>query len=162
MSIKNLVIFLLFPTLLIAGEIKPKTTVKEVTVYLSGAQVTAESLITIPKGVTEVFLTGLSPLIDQNSIQVSGLRDVSILSINFSVNSIAKQVDSQKITALEDNLAEKLRKLNVLQNVIKGLQKEEALLDTNKKLNSDQQSLTLVQITTLSKYYRERVAALQT
>jgi len=131
MSIKNLFIFLLLPTLLIAGEIKPKTTIKEVTVYLSGAQVTAESLITIPKGVTEVYLTGLSPLIDQNSIQVSGLKEVSILSINFSVNSINKQVDSQKITALEDNLAEKLRKLNVLQNVIKGLQKEEAFLKSS-------------------------------
>jgi len=161
-TMKKLLVLLLIPTLLIAGEIKPKSIIKEVTIYLSGAQVTAESAVTLPKGTSEIYLTGLSPLIDKNSIQVSGLKDASILSINFSVNSIAKQIDSQKITTLEANLANKLRQMNLLQNIIKGLQKEETLLDTNKKINGEQQSLTLLQITTLSKYYRERIAALQT
>ncbi len=157
---KKLLLLLLFPTLLFAGEIKPKTIIKEVTVYLNGAQITAESAVNVPKGTTEVYLTGLSPLIDQNSIQISGLKDVSILSISYCVNAVAKKADSQKISLFDDQLAEKRRSLAVLQNIIKGLEEEATLLTTNKKLNSEQQSLTLEQITTFSKYYRERVAAL--
>ena len=159
---KHLLLLLILPALLFGGEIKPKTTIKEVTVYLNGAQVTAESVINLPQGTTEVYLTGLSPLIDQNSIQISGLKEVSILSINYSVNAVAKQADSQKITLFEAQLTEKRRSLALLQNANKGLDEETTLLTTNKKLNSEQHSLTLEQITTFSKYYRERVAALQT
>lgn len=159
---KNLLLLLILPTLLFAGEIKPKTTIKEVTVYLNGAQVTAETTLNLPQGTTEVYLTGLSPLIDQNSIQISGLKEVSILSINYTINAVAKQAGSEKITLLETQLAEKRRNFALLQNTIKGLDEEATLLTTNKKLNSEQQSITLEQVTTFSKYYRERVAALQT
>ncbi|MGV3460530.1 MAG: mucoidy inhibitor MuiA family protein [Flavobacterium sp.] len=159
---RKLVLLLLIPSFLFAGEIKPKSVIKEVTVYLSGAQVTSEAAVTLPAGVTEVLLTDLSPLIDQNSIQVSGLKDASILSITFAVNYIAKKADTGKIKLLEADLAEKRRRYAILQNTIKGLQEEQSLLNTNKKLNGEQQSLTLVQVTTFAKYYRERNTALQT
>jgi hypothetical protein len=159
---KKLIILLLFPSVLLAGEIKPKSTIREVTVYLSGAQVTSEAAVSLPQGVSEVLLTDLSPLIDQNSIQVSGLKDASILSISYAVNHIAKKADTGKIKLLEYDLAEKRRRYAILQNTIKGLKEEESLLNTNKKLNGEQQSLTLTQVTTFAKYYRERNSALQT
>lgn len=159
---KKLFLLLLLPYTLFAGEIKPKSTIKEVTIYLSGAQVTSESLVNLPKGVTEVLLTDLSPLIDQNSIQISGLKDASILSISYSVNYIAKKADTGKMKLLETELAARRRELAVLQHKIRGLQEEEALLQTNKKLNGEQQSLTLQQVTTFANYYRQRHAALQT
>lgn len=159
---KKLLVLLLLPSMLFAGEIKPKSTIKEVTVYLSGAQVTSEATVNLPQGVTEVLLTDLSPLIDQNSIQVSGLKDASILSITYAVNYIAKKADTGKIKLLEADLADKRRRYAIFQNTIKGLQEEQSLLNTNKKLNGEQQSLTLVQVTTFAKYYRERNAALQT
>lgn len=159
---KKLVLFLLLPALLFAGEIKPKSTIKEVTVYLSGAQVTSEASVNLLQGVNEVFLTDLSPLINQNSIQISGLKDASILSISYSVNYMAKKVDTGIMKELEIDLATLRRNQAILQNKIKGLHEEEALLTTNKKLNGEQQSLTLQQVTTFATYYRERHAQLQT
>jgi Domain of unknown function (DUF4139)/N-terminal domain of unknown function (DUF4140) len=159
---KKVLLLLLLPSLLFAGEIKPKSTIKEVTVYRSGAQVTSASPVMLPKGVSEVYLTGLSPLIDQNSIQVSGLKDASILSISYSVNYIDKKADTGKMKLLEAQLAEKRRNYSVLQNLITGLREEQTLLTSNRALKGEQQSLTVAQVTAFAQYYRERHAAIQT
>ncbi|MES2487028.1 MAG: mucoidy inhibitor MuiA family protein [Bacteroidota bacterium] len=158
---KKLVALLLLPALMLAGEINPKTVIKEVTVYLSGARVTAESGVTLPAGVSEVRLTGLSPQIDQNSIQVSGLKNVSVLSINYTVNNVAKKLDSEKIKALEAELQQINREYSQIQNIIKGLTNEEALMTNNIKIKGDDQNLTVEQIAAYSKYYRERITAIQ-
>jgi len=159
---KKILALLLLPALVLAGEINPKTVIKEVTVYLSGARVTAESVLTLPAGVSEVRLTGLSPQIDQNSIQVSGLKNVSVLSINYTVNNVAKKLDSEKIKVLEAEVAALSREYAQIQNIIKGLSNEEALMTSNIKIKGDDQNLTVEQITAYSKYYRERITAIQT
>ncbi len=161
LTMKKLVALLLLPALMLAGEINPKTVIKEVTVYLSGARVTAESGVTLPAGVSEVRLTGLSPQIDQNSIQVSGLKNVSVLSINYTVNNVAKKLDSEKIKALEAELQQINREYSQIQNIIKGLTNEEALMTNNIKIKGDDQNLTVEQIAAYSKYYRERITAIQ-
>ncbi|MEL1243300.1 mucoidy inhibitor MuiA family protein [Flavobacterium sp. DGU11] len=159
---KRILLLLLLPSLIFAGEVKPKSTIKEVTIYRSGAQVTSEAAVNLPKGVSEVYLTGLSPLIDQNSIQISGLKDASILSISYSVNYIDKKADTGKMKLIEAQLAEKSRSYTVLQNLITGFREEQTLLTTNRKLNGEQQSLTVAQVTAFAQYYRERHAAIQT
>lgn len=159
---KRILLLLLLPSLIFAGEVKPKSTIKEVTIYRSGAQVTSEAAVNLPKGVSEVYLTGLSPLIDQNSIQISGLKDASILSISYSVNYIDKKADTGKMKLIEAQLAEKSRSYTVLQNLITGLREEQTLLTTNRKLNGEQQSLTVAQVTAFAQYYRERHSAIQT
>jgi hypothetical protein len=158
---KTLLVFLLAPALLFAGEIRPKSAIKEVTVYRNGAQVSSEASVNLPAGVSEVYLTGLSPQIDQNSIQVSGLKDASILSINYTVNYMDKKADTGKIKQLEAQLAEKRRENALVQNLINGLREEQTLLTSNRKLNGEQQSLTLQQVNEFAKYYRERHAAIQ-
>ncbi|WP_181369408.1 mucoidy inhibitor MuiA family protein [Flavobacterium album] len=159
---KRILLLLLLPSLMFAGEVKPKSTIKEVTIYRSGAQVTSEAVVNLPKGVSEVYLTGLSPLIDQNSIQVSGLKDASILSISYSVNYIDKKADTGKMNLIEAQLTEKSRSYTVLQNLITGLREEQTLLTSNRALKGEQQSLTVAQVTAFAQYYRERHAAIQT
>ena len=158
---RQLFLFLLLPSLLVAGEIKPRSTIKEVTVYRNGAQVTSEAAVNLPKGVSEVYLTGLSPLIDQNSIQVSGLKDASVLSISYAVNYVDKKADTGKIKQLEALLAEKRKENSVVQNLINGLREEQTLLTSNRALKGEQQGLTIAQVTAFAKYYRERHAAIQ-
>lgn len=159
---KKVLLLLLLPSLLFAGEIKPKSTIKEVTVYRTGAQVTSESAVNLPAGVSEVYLTGLSPLIDQNSIQVSGLKDASILSISYSVNYVDKKADTGKMKLLEAQLAQKRRDYSLLQNLMTGLREEQTLLTSNRALKGEQQSLTVQQVTAFAQYYRERHSAIQT
>ena len=62
---------------------KTPSTIEEVTVYLDGAQITRTATITVKEGTTKVTFDMLSSSIQESSIQVSGLENTSILSINY-------------------------------------------------------------------------------
>jgi hypothetical protein len=159
---KALFLFLLsYCTIWATDDLKTKATNKEVTVYLNGAQVTAEAILSVPKGTSTVRITDVSPFINQNSIQISGLKEVSILSIGYETSFLPKKTVSDKITDLENKIAAKNRAIASLTNTIKGLQEEESLLSANKLLSSDQQAVALEKVTAFSKYYRERVPVIK-
>jgi hypothetical protein len=159
---KALFLFLLsYCTIWATDDLKTKATNREVTVYLNGAQVTAEAILSVPKGTSTVRITDVSPFINQNSIQISGLKEVSILSIGYETSFLPKKTVSEKITDLENKIAAKNREIALLTNTIKGLQEEESLLSTNKLLSSDQQAVALEKVTAFSKYYRERVPVIK-
>ena len=158
---KKLVV-LLFPLMLLAQEQKLKLTIKDVNVYRSGAQISSEALVNLPKGTSELVFGGLSPYVDQGSIQVNGLKDATILSISYNQNYLDKKTQSEKIEGLEKAIKTKNREIAVVQNQNIGLQEEESLLKNNQNLQSEQQAITLDKVTTFSKYYRERMTALKT
>jgi len=156
------IFLILFSITLSANEIKPKPTIKEVIVYLSGAQISSEVMVTVPKGNSKIILSDLSPKINSNSIQVSGLQDVNIVSVNYNINFLEKKIESDKIVALEKSLADRNREVAVLRNKIRGLDEEESLLSINKKIHTEQQSASIEKVATYSKYYRERTEQIKT
>uniref|UniRef100_UPI00404B3C14 mucoidy inhibitor MuiA family protein n=1 Tax=Flavobacterium sp. TaxID=239 RepID=UPI00404B3C14 len=158
---KKIVLLFLLPILCWSNEIKNKPTTKEVTVYLTGAQITAESSVNVKAGSNTIILTDLSTLIDESSIQVSGLLNASIQSIGFTINHLTKKNESEAIKALENELITNRRIYASIESKIKGLEEEESLLANNKKLASEQQAITLEKMTAFSKYYRERIAAIK-
>jgi hypothetical protein len=158
---KKIFLFLLCSCTSFATEIKTKATTREVIVYTNGAQITSDVSVTIPKGSSVLRITDVSQFITQNTIQLSGLKDVSILSIGFEVNYFPKKEFSDKIKNLKTEINAKLRELAVLQNSIKGLEEEESILSLNKNLGSSQQAVTLEKILSHSKHYRDRVPVIK-
>jgi hypothetical protein len=152
-------VFLLFfySITVFATEIKTKATTKEVIVYTNGAQITSDVSVTIPKGSSIMRITDVSQFVTQNTIQLSGLKDVSILSIGFEVNFFPKKELSEKIKNLKAQINAKQREIAVLQNTIKGLEEEESILSLNKNLGSNQQAVSLEKILLHSKHYRDRI-----
>ena len=67
-------------------ETELKTTISNVTVYLSGAQITRHGEVTIESGRSKVIVKSLSPLLDAKSIQVKANGAFSILSVNRTIN----------------------------------------------------------------------------
>ena len=66
---------------------KVSSDIKEVTVFLNGAEVTRIADLSILKGTNEIKLTDLSPFIQPNSIQVkSNNKAVTIVSVNHEIN----------------------------------------------------------------------------
>jgi uncharacterized protein (TIGR02231 family) len=63
-----------------------KAEIRQVTVYPDRAQLTHETVADLPAGNTILKLGGLSPYIDQQSIQVKGAGDFTILSVNHTNN----------------------------------------------------------------------------
>lgn len=73
-------------------EIKATPPVRHVTVFLSGAEVVREGNLAIPKGNSEIILTGISPYADAKSIQVKLTnRDVTVLSVNHMYDHLSDQ-----------------------------------------------------------------------
>ncbi|MCL9808363.1 DUF4139 domain-containing protein [Flavobacterium luminosum] len=146
---------------LFANEIKIKATIKEVTVFSNAAQINSEALVNLPKGNTLVKITDLSPYVNQNTIQISGLKDLSILSIGFETVFYPKRATSEKLNLLQKEIDLKTREIALLRSQIKGLEEEETILTQNKNLSSSQQSVTLEKILIHSKHYRERVPVIK-
>ncbi|OEK08665.1 hypothetical protein A8C32_04235 [Flavivirga aquatica] len=83
---KNLILlFLLSTSYAFSKNITPTpTSLNTVTVYTNGAQITRIAKITLLAGTTEFKFDKLSPYIQENSIQISGLQKASILFSKFS------------------------------------------------------------------------------
>lgn len=144
---------------------KPENTISseisEVTVYLSGAQITRKASLTIQEGTTTAIFEGLSPFIDENSIQISGLEDASILSIKYGLNYLNKPKYPEKVQNLKDkrkNLELQIARIN---SEIDGFSKEEEVLNTNKRLGSEAIEVNLEKVKEMASYYRNRLTEIR-
>ncbi|WP_103068771.1 mucoidy inhibitor MuiA family protein [Aquimarina sediminis] len=144
-----------------SAEKKTPSAIEEVTIYLTGAQIKRTAIANLTQGTNEIILNNLSANIDENSIQVSGLKNATILSINFAINYLEKKKDSEELESLRNKLKEFLLKKNSLDNIISGLRQEEKLLDNNQQLGSDTTPISLDKIKEISTYYRNRSTAIK-
>lgn len=159
---KKLLLILLFIPMLIHGNDKNiPTEIKEVTVYLSGAQITRTAKFDLKSGTSEFIFGGLSTKIDESSIQVSGLQVVSILSMSYDINYLAKEVNTPEFLRLQQEIDLKESRIAQFKNRISGLEEEEQVIYTNRTISNRLQSFDLEKIKKVSTYYRERITAIK-
>ena len=157
-------IALLCSNLLSASE-KPlfaqSSKIEKVTVFLQGATIERSASVQLRTGVNELVFDNLSPDIIENSIQLRGLKDASILSIAFNLDYLDKKNVSAEYESLETRLDELLFERNAIQSTIEGYERELKLLSENQRINSDNTDLSLEKIKQISTYYRQRSTEIQ-
>ncbi|MDC0008281.1 mucoidy inhibitor MuiA family protein [bacterium] len=159
---KHLVLFLIaFPFLIFGNDEKTPSKIKEVTVYLSGANITRTAECSLVEGASEITLTGLSTKIDENSIQISGLQSVSILSMSYDINFMPIISDKTTSKPLEERLDAIESEIALLKNKRSGLEEEEQVIYANRIISGRSQSLSLEKLKEISTYYRERITAIK-
>ncbi len=159
---KNVVIlFLLISYSLFSSTQKIPSKIQEVTVYLSGAQVTRTATCSLKEGTNTVVFTGLSHKIDESSIQVSGLNIVSILGMSYNLNYLEKTMSTPQLKIWEDQITVLEQKIAFLKHHIEGLNEEEKVITTNRLVSNDNQALNLEKVKEISQYYRERITAIK-
>ena len=151
-------LFLCFASFTFANNTKPITSsVKAVTVFVDGAQITRSASISLSTGTTEFTFTKLSPHIQENSIQLSGLNNTSILSINYAINHLSKLDKSETI----DNLKAEIEKLNDLirieEDIMSGYEEELNIIKENRKLGNENEVVSLDKLKQFAAYYRTRM-----
>ncbi|MEM9075980.1 MAG: mucoidy inhibitor MuiA family protein [Bacteroidota bacterium] len=151
----------LIPIMVLGNQKTIPSKIKEVIVYLSGAQITRTAQCQLSEGANEIVFTGLSHKIDESSIQVSGLRAVSILSIDYGINYLNKLESNPKIKIWEDEVVKLQHEIAMLKNRITGLEEEEKVITTNRLVSTDNQALSLEKVKQISQYYRERITAIK-
>ncbi|WP_159038656.1 DUF4139 domain-containing protein [Brumimicrobium mesophilum] len=107
------IISLLFSTSLFAEEIIINSKIKNVTVFLKGAQINREAKFSITSGVHQIIVSGISQFVDPQSIQIKGTNGIIILDSKFTsyyptpeeqaVSKLPKAIQL-KINAAEDSL----------------------------------------------------------
>lgn len=136
------------------------SSIEKVTVFLKGASIERTATVSVKAGQNKIVFNNLSPAIIANSIQFKGLKNASVLAINFNIDFLDKKEQSAAYTKLNSELDVLLFDKNNIQNTISGYERELKLLDNNQRINSDQTDLSLEKIKQISAYYRERSTAI--
>ncbi len=135
--------------------------VKEVTVFLNGAQVMRSANIEFQKGNTIFRFVNLPESIDAQSIQVKGKGSFTILSVVHQINYLAGQKKSREIILLEDSLRFYEEKLAYNNNMLQVFRTEEELLLANKSIGSEEKGLVVSELKMAADFFRIRLTEIK-
>ena len=143
---KILPFFLLLVLQAKGKEIELKTTITDVTVFQSGAQVKRTGSTTIPAGEYEIVIRDATALLKKESIQVKGDGNFTILSVNHQVNLNDQKQDKTKWAELEAKEKDLKRKMEDLSIKIEVLRNEEAVVNNLQQVSTTTEGITVEQV----------------
>jgi uncharacterized protein (TIGR02231 family) len=130
--------------------------VKKVTVFLTGAELNHDVKIKLKKGKNIVTFTGLSPRLDDRSINLApGSSDVNVLYINSHTNYLDEKKDNEKIQMLKDSVEFYKDKLALLKFEQDALETEKSLLFKNQSIGG-QAGVSIADVEKSADFYRKR------
>jgi uncharacterized protein (TIGR02231 family) len=159
-----------------------KADIKHVTVFPDRAQIVHETAVSLLPGKSVLKLSGLSPYIDAQSIQVKGFGEFTILSVNQQNNYLQNLEDSPDVKSIRSQIETLQIKVEDETVALSTLQEKENFLVANRAIlikettfsleqlknvmdlytnNMDQISLTRLKKQRLIKDYNKQIAALQ-
>lgn len=139
------------------ADINIKTQIKEVTIYTSGAQVKSKAEANLIKGSYNLIFENVSQFIDENSIQLKGNSDFTILSITVNKDFLNEGFKDSNLKKLEDSLAILNKKMSLLNSVLSALNEELTMLRSNQKIGGNNATLSSLELDKMSVFYRTRV-----
>jgi len=131
--------------------------VGHVTVYPDRARITSEATFDIPAGKTVLKLTGLSPYIDAQSIQVKGTGEFTILSVNLRNNYLSNLEDLPEVRNIKAQIESLQEKIEDEKTAISTLDEKLAFLQANKAVLVKETSFSIEQFKTLMDLYTSSI-----
>ena len=171
-----------YSVFLLRPEKEIKADIKHVTVFPDRAQIDHETSVSLTPGKSILKLTGLSPYIDPQSIQVKGFGEFTILSVNHQNNYLQNLEDSPEVKNIRSQIEALLIKIEDEKAAISVLKEKSSFLIANKAIlvketafsieqfksvmdlytnNMDQVTMTILKKERLIKEYEKQIAALQ-
>jgi uncharacterized protein (TIGR02231 family) len=156
--------------------------IKHVTVFPDRAQIVHETAVSLLPGKSILKLSGLSPYIDAQSIQVKGFGEFTILSVNQQNNYLQNLEDSPEVKNIRSQIETLQIKVEDETVALSSLQEKEDFLIANRAIlikettfsleqlknvmdlytnNMDQIAVTRLKKQRLIKDYNKEIAALQ-
>ena len=162
MNLKRMLLLLALSAAIsaVAGPQKVKTSVEKVTLFIDGAQVTRTRQVDLPAGNSTVVFTGLSPYLDDKSMQVSAKGPFTVTAVNRLFNHTDSLERSTRQKTLEQTLEETQRQLDRLKASREVVDAESELLKTNCSVANRNVATPLAAIRELNEYYAARLEAL--
>jgi len=130
-----------------------ETKIKEVTVFMKGAQITRAGEIKLKPGRSTLQLKSLSPHIDAKSIQVKGTGDFTILSVNHSFNYLEELDNDQQVDSLIEITEQIEHEIKVHNSRLSVLGEKLSLLNVNKKLGNETSTISVIELQQAVDFY---------
>jgi len=138
-----------------------KSEIKEVTVFISGAQVTRSGSVNIGAGTTEIVFEDLSQNISPTSIQASGKGDFTILSVVHQLNYLKSQVKSKEQIVLEDSLERYQQQLEYQKGLQSVYNQESNMIIANQSLGGSNVGVKVQDIKDAADFFRNRLSEIK-
>lgn len=138
-----------------------ETKIEKATIFLNGAQINRSGKVTVSHGNTEIIFSGISPYINNQSIQVKGEGKFTVLSVVHKLNYLqeqAKQADIQKVDDLKELLQDKI---NMENNMMAIYLNEETLLSKNQGIVAQNTGLKMIDLKDAADFHRIRLTELK-
>jgi uncharacterized protein (TIGR02231 family) len=143
------------------NEKRVKSDIKEVTVFLNGAQVTSTASVTLSPGTTNIIFEDLSQYIWDNNIQARGEGEFTILSVVRKMNYLSANDAPREVKNLQDSL-EALHDRQDLQNAMwKIYDQEEQMLMANKSIGGQNTGVNVAELEKAANLLRTRLTEIQ-
>ncbi|MCX6325541.1 MAG: DUF4139 domain-containing protein [Bacteroidia bacterium] len=130
-----------------------KAEIKHVTVFPDRAQIDHESYVSLLPGKTILKLSGLSPYIDPQSIQVKGFGEFTILSVNHQNNYLQNLEDAPEVKNIRSQIEALQIKVEDEKAAINILKEKEAFLVANRAILVKETTFTLEQLKSVMELY---------
>lgn len=153
---RNLTIISLIVPILSWGQFNNKTAeseIKEVTVFVNGAQITRNSEVTTKVGYNRISYENLSPFILEKSIQTTAIGGMQIISVNFEIDYHEELKGTDELTSLREEskvLLGKMTKNLAEQRVIRN---HHNMILHNQSVKSNAANLNVEDMMDLSDFY---------
>ena len=135
-----------------------KSEIKNVTVFLSGAQVSRTGTATVPIGQTYFVFEGLSQYINANSVQVKGTGDFTILSVAHQLDYVNTQEKSKEVLLIEDSLESLNAQYTFQQAMLENYIAEKNMIIANQSIGGSQTGVKIEDLKAAAEYFRTRLA----
>ena len=134
-----------------------KSDIREVTVFLSGAQVKRVGTVNLEEGLQTLIFSGLPQNLNAESIQVKGSGNFTILSVTHQVNYLVPREKTAEIKSLEDSLESLKKQISLEQALLKVYQEEENFLLANKQIGGQNTGVKVEDLKITLELYRSKL-----
>ena len=140
-----------------------KAKLNEATLFFQGAELNHTANYSLIQGENEIYIEGLSPNIDRNSLKIKASNGVTVLAYEFSTDFLTENKPVAAVQKLQDSLdfyGKKLAELNIeidiTTNLISFLQK-----GTSKNVDGSEKGLGIEELVKTMNYYKTKSKELQ-
>jgi len=159
MFTKSITLVLCLIALISSGQQDVKsieTKITDVTVFMSGAQVSEIATVSLREGENQLRIAGLPAQLDANSIQIEGNEAYTILGARHQINYLTSAPTSPRLRALRDSLDEALFKYKELTTIKEVLMGERQMLEENRAIKGENTTLIVDDLKEMADFFRNR------
>lgn len=139
-----------------SDELRTSATLRQATVFLNRAQLSAQAKATLDAGTTRFIIDNVPASTDPQSIQVSGKGDAVIQGVQFRTNYITKSTKPASLQRLEDSLKTNRESLELLTLQKTVLTDERNLLLANQKIGGTN-GTTVLELEKMAALFQKRL-----